>query len=43
MPFFFIIKIFGFGYREMPGKMYKECLSSLQSQKDKYSNKSASE
>lgn len=36
------LNIYDLGYREMPEKMYKEWLSSLQSQKNKYSNKGIS-
>ncbi len=36
------LNLYNLGYREMPEKMYKEWLSSLQSQKNKYSNKASS-
>ncbi|WP_289035461.1 hypothetical protein [uncultured Flavobacterium sp.] len=36
------LNLYDLGYREMPEKMYKEWLSSLQSQKNKYSNKGIS-
>jgi hypothetical protein len=33
------VHLYDLGYREMPDKMYKEWLQSLQTQKEKYSNK----
>jgi hypothetical protein len=36
------VRLYDLGYREMPDKMYKEWLRSLQTQKDKYQNKRVS-